>query len=535
MSCSWGGSALVQKCTPGLRRANLCDLLGRVNLLIKANRGMHTLPLQAVHRSVRLRKALALAAAALLLPGMTTQAQDDDLSPAMQRALEMEARIARYEEALGALQSAHGPFDQRLLEPLDDLIGVHIENERFDDAVTLLDQQLQIQRITHGLYSPEQIPVIETLLELHSRQGQWGRIDDTLQYLGWLYERDDSLPAEARLAGLKKIGEWHLQALEKDERVREAHHLVRLSTMEEKAAELAEEHLGADSEALVPYLYDKSVAELYIALAIMLTDDTSQALMLETEGVRNRGTLGAGSGVGGLGVAEVEAIYGSRASTVIERSFKANMGASYEELERIRDIYAGSGNREAEAMALMAMGDSVLMRTQFEDRPGSFAGMQRGTSSAGAAMMSYQDAFELLSEAGFAPERIAALTRCPVMLPLTVFHASIDAASPRCEHVSEPVSYTLDDYNLISTLIPGLQGDPANPEGTLEARLRFNVRSNGQVGNVEYLEVTPDSTPNRVKLRKLTELLQFRPVMRDGVPVRAENVLLTVRMPAARK
>jgi hypothetical protein len=61
------------------------------------------------------------------------------------------------------------------------------------------------------------------------------------------------------------------------------------------------------------------------------------------------------------------------------------------------------------------------------------------------------------------------------------------------------------------------------------------VRSNGQVGNVEYLEVTPDSTPNRVKLRKLTELLQFRPVMRDGVPVRAENVLLTVRMPAARK
>lgn len=496
---------------------------------------MHTLPPQAFQRSFRLRKALALAATALLLPGMTTQAQDDDLSPDMQRALEMEARIAQYEETLGALQSAHGPFDQRLLEPLDDLIGVHIENERFDDAASLLDQQLQIQRITHGLYSPEQIPVIETMLELQSRQGRWGRLDDTLQYLSWLYERDDSLPAEARLAGLKKIGAWHLQALESDERVREAHHLVRLSTMEEKAAELAEGQLGADSEALVPYLYDKSVAELYIALAIMLTDDTSQALMLETEGVRNRGALGAGSGAGGLGVAEVEALYGSRASTVIERSFKANMGASYEELERIRDIYAGSGNREAEALALMAMGDSVLMRTQFEDRPGSFAGMQRGSSSAGAAMMSYQDAFELLAEAGFTEERIAALTRCPVMLPVTVFHASIDAALPSCDYMADPVSYTLDDYNLISTLIPGLQGDPANPEDTLQARLRFNVRSNGQVGNVEYLEVTPDSTPNRVKLRKLTEFLQFRPALRDGAPVRAENVLLTVRMPAARE
>jgi len=495
---------------------------------------MHSLPLQAVHRSARLRRALALAGVALLLPGMTSVAQDDDLSSAMQRAIDLEARIARHEEALGALQSAYGPFDTRLLEPLDALIGVHIENERFDDAATLLDQQLQIQRITHGLYSPEQIPVIETLLELQSRQGDWGRIDDTLQYLSWLYERDDSLPAEARLAGLKKISAWHLQALEKDERVREAHHLVRLSTMEEKAAELAEGQLGADSEALVPYLYDKSIAELYIALAIMLTDDTSKALMLETEGLRDRGILAAGSGAGGLGVAEVEALYGSRASTVIERSFKANMGASYEELERIRDIYAGTGNREAEAMALMAMGDSVLMRTQFEDRPGNFAGVRRGSSSIGAAMMSYKEALELLAQAGVAQERVAALARCPVLLPLTVFHASVEAALPDCRHVADPVSYTLADHTLISTLIPGLEGDSGNPDGTLEASLRFTVRTNGQVGNVEYLEVNPDSTPNRVKLRKFTELLQFRPALRDGMPVRAENVLLTVRMPAAR-
>jgi len=93
----------------------------------------------------------------------------------------------------------------------------------------------------------------------------------------------------------------------------------------------------------------------------------------------------------------------------------------------------------------------------------------------------------------------------------------------------------LADYNLISTLIPGLEGDNDSPDGTLEAQLRFNVRTNGQAGNMEVVSISKDSTPNRVRLRKLTELLQFRPAMRDGVPVRAENVLLTVRIPAARE
>jgi hypothetical protein len=211
------------------------------------------------------------------------------------------------------------------------------------------------------------------------------------------------------------------------------------------------------------------------------------------------------------------------------------MGASYSELERIRDVFAATGNREAEAMALLAMGDSVLMRQQFEDRPGNFAGMRRGTSSAGSAMMSYSDAMALFQEAGLDKALIDALTRCPVLLPATVFHATVTAATPDCVQVAEPASYTLADYNLISTLIPGLEGKAESPEGTLEAQLRFNVRTNGQVSNMEVVTISIDNTPNRVKVRKLTELMQFRPAMRDGTPVRAENVRITVRIPAARE
>jgi hypothetical protein len=150
-------------------------------------------------------------------------------------------------------------------------------------------------------------------------------------------------------------------------------------------------------------------------------------------------------------------------------------------------------------------------------------------------MMSYSDAMALFQEAGLDKALIDALTRCPVLLPATVFHATVTAATPDCVQVAEPASYTLADYNLISTLIPGLEGKAESPEGTLEAQLRFNVRTNGQVSNMEVVTISIDNTPNRVKVRKLTELMQFRPAMRDGTPVRAENVRITVRIPAARE
>src|SRR5690606_22455466 len=107
-----------------------------------------------------------------------------------------------------------------------------------------------------------------------------------LGYLSWVYQRDTTLPVDRQLSGLKALGDWHLTAMGHDSREQEAFHLVQLSEMERKAADLAELHYGADSEAVVPFLYDQSLADIYIALAIMLTTDTSQDLMLRTEGIR---------------------------------------------------------------------------------------------------------------------------------------------------------------------------------------------------------------------------------------------------------
>jgi hypothetical protein len=452
-----------------------------------------------------------------------------------QRSQEHAQRVTSYQLNIDQIQGEFGPFDPRLLEPIDALALAMIEVENYSRAIELLDQQLQIHRINNGLYSAAQIPVIETLLQLRSIAGDWSTVNDTLQYLRWVYQRDTTLPAPEQINGLKKIGSWHLRALGNDAREREALHLVQLGILEARAAELAVEHYGDLSEELAPYIYDQALSELYMALAIIMTTDTSQDLLLLTEGIRSRNTVAPPvSTIGGGGVSDIEALYGSRTRTVINRSFKNRMGASLSELEKIRHLFQSTGNIEAEAMALLYLGDYTLIRQQYETRPGNFAGVRRGTSTPGPAISYYAQAISRFADAGIDKERINTFVRCPAMLPITVFHQTLaEAEEKSCVHQSESLSYELDDYNLLSALIPAREGEALSGQGNiLQATVSFSIRTNGQVSQSNIISIEPDDTANRISVRKLIELMQFRPSIVDSTAIRAENVQMKIRMPA---
>ena len=453
-----------------------------------------------------------------------------------ERATEHANLVAGYQERISNLQSEYGPYDERLIEPLELLTQALLEVESYPEALDALEQQLQIYRVNEGLYTARQIPVIESRLEIHAAAGEWPRVSDTLEYLSWVYERDDSLPVDQQLSGLKKLGDWHLTAVAQDERVREAFHLLQLGRMEEKAAELAELYYGEDSEALAPYVYDQALADTYIALAIMLTGETSQELLFQTEGIRN-GTYRASPSLyagGRLSLTEIESMYGSKVNTVIERSFKTRMSTSLSKLERVKEIYAASGNAEGEGIALMHLGDSVLMRQQYERQSGKYARTRRGTSNPGPAMSYYRDGLEALQKAGVSSETLDAYTRCPVLLPVTELKTSVEEAVPFCERTDSSGITDLGNHDLLSTLIPGLESDPDTLNTPLTALIQFDVRTNGQINALNILEIEPDNTANRVQVRKLTELLQFRPAIQDGRAQPTEQAQLLVRMPAVR-
>lgn len=460
-------------------------------------------------------------------------------SPALsltQQATEHANLVEQYSERIADIQSEYGPYDERLIAPLENLTRVLLEAGNHEDALTALEQQLQVYRVNDGLYTARQIPVIETRLKTYAETGDWARLSDTLGYLSWVYQRDTTLPIDRQLSGLKELGNWHLTAMGHDSREREAFHLVQLREIESNAADLAELHYGADSEAVVPFLYDQSLADIYIALAIMLTTDTSQDLMLQTEGIRGPTSFRPSPGYypsGRVDLMEIEAMYGSKVSTVIERTFKNRISMSQAQLERIREIHALNGNPEGEGMALMNLGDVILLRQQYERQPGKFAGMRRGTSNPGPAMGYYGKALAAFREAGLPEQMVTTHTRCPVLLPITSFSTRLQDALVNCGQADESGVTDLGSYDLISTLIPGLEGDVASVDSLMSATIRFDIRTNGQINGLNIIEITPDNTPNRVRIRKLAELLQFRPAIPDGKAQRTENAQLIVRMPAA--
>lgn len=452
----------------------------------------------------------------------------------VQRSREFTTSVQTLQSEVTTIESASGPFDRQLLEPLGSLARLHLENEDPQTAESIFEQQLQILRISDGLYSAKQIPIIETLLEVAATANDWQKSNDSLEYLSWLYQRDTSLSPQDKLKGMGKISEWHLIALGKDLSEREAFHLVELAKNENQISKVAEQLYSVNNIEIVPYIYNQALADLYIALAITITDLTSQELILLTEGISNRPNVLSGLSSTSLRTtADVEAMYGSIASTVIERSFRKNMRESFEKLERIKAIYVNEGDVEAEAMASLYLGDSVLMRQQFEHRPSSFAGRRRGTSSAGSAMTHYRDALEKLAASGTEDSVLAAFTACPVLLPLASFESRLQPHTEHCQTASADGTINLGEYKLSSTVIPGIEGTITSEEPRIEASVIFDIQANGQINKKDIITIIPDDTYSRVQVRKLLDITQFRPAMIDGAAVSTQNLRMRISIPSA--
>lgn len=485
-------------------------------------------------------KSLPSACVALLLtvvPIATAQIPNDssglDESTPVERSQQLTSQLQTLENEIEKIESEFGPFDRQLLEPLSTLARLNIENENTVSAQALLEQQLQILRISDGLYSEEQIPIVETILEIATQAGDWQQSNNSLEYLSWLYQRDTSLSPQEKLNGMGKISEWHLLALGKDLQEREAFHLLEFAKIENRISEIAEQLYGANAIETVPYIYKQALADVYVALAITITHSTSQELLLLTEGIQSRPSVLSGlNNTTVRTTADIEAMYGSRANTVIERSFKNNMSDSFVKLERIKDIYIDAGDVEAEAMALMYMGDSVLIRQQFENRPGDFAGVRRGTSSAGSAMTYYRDALETLAKAEIDEAAIKSFTACPMLLPIGHFDHRFQPNTSHCHARDTGGVIDLGEYNLVATIIPGIEGAITGDENSIAATVMFDVRANGQISRKDIIDITPDDTSSRVQIRKLLEISQFRPAIIDGAPVRTENIQMRINIPS---
>ena len=112
-----------------------------------------------------------------------------DPEAAAQRARELSAALQDFEAALVALESERGPYDMGLIEVLNDYAALHVELGQHDQAAQLQERALSITRISHGLHSPQQLSILQALIDAHMAAGHWELADDRAHLAFYLQKR----------------------------------------------------------------------------------------------------------------------------------------------------------------------------------------------------------------------------------------------------------------------------------------------------------------------------------------------------------
>lgn len=442
-------------------------------------------------------------------------------------------------ERVAQLQSQQGLYDPGLLNAMNGLSEALISVGELREANNIVEQQIQILRVTDGLYTDGQIALVHRQLSIMAAQRNWLGMQDRLVYLSWLLERSQTLSDSEKISNIKVMRDWTRLLLSRGPRQHEAAYLFQLRDLEESALAMARE-TGAEPAVIQTLIYDHALTELYIALGMIDASDTSQQLINRTQGLQSNSLRAPQRSM--TSIQDIEATYGARTSTVVERAHRTAMMRHYAAIKELESTLLpanqGAGDLagtdpEAAAMLQLYLGDSVLLRQQYELRIGAMAGPDRGQSSTGSANNYYQNAWELFLQAGYSSERLNAFFSCPTLLPLPVFSSRLEQGESTCDVLAEN-RLELPATALVQNGIPGLryQAIPGNSlmsqAAGISATLNFNIGVNGQAGRTQVISAEPDSTAARIRGRDGLQDLQFRPALRDGKAMSTDNATMTV-------
>lgn len=128
-------------------------------------------------------------------------------------ALEISQQLTRFEENITALEGESGPYDASLIEALMDQgrylagIGQH------QSAAIVYERALNITRISDGLLSEQQLPVLDDLTEAHKAAGDWQKADDREHLTYYLQSRLHAPGSVAHAEALIEYGNWKMQVV----------------------------------------------------------------------------------------------------------------------------------------------------------------------------------------------------------------------------------------------------------------------------------------------------------------------------------
>ncbi len=177
-----------------------------------------------------------------------------DLSLEQQAYLERLQDIGSYEQALEELEYEGGAWSQDVAQELETLGGLLLQQGEYEQAVTVFDRAVHINRVNHGLFSPQQVPLVQRVVEGHVALGQWKEADEQQQYAFYVQTKAYGANDPRMISVFEDMARWNLtsfyRGVDEDPTLR----LLQTFLLYRAAADTVANHFGPRDPRYLPLL-----------------------------------------------------------------------------------------------------------------------------------------------------------------------------------------------------------------------------------------------------------------------------------------
>jgi tetratricopeptide (TPR) repeat protein len=192
------------------------------------------------------------------------------------------ASIRQYNSAVTGIELGGGAWDGGLVEELASLGRLQQQQGDHLGAIETLDRAIHVNRINSGLYTLEQIPVVEQLIQSHMALGDWEQVDIYNNYLFHVQQKAYGADDPRLIPVLDRLATWNIQAFKIGYGNLLGVRLRQSQIMFNAAARMVDMHFGKTDERFVNY--QRNIANSAYLVA------TNPDLMMEAERPEHRNT-----------------------------------------------------------------------------------------------------------------------------------------------------------------------------------------------------------------------------------------------------
>ena len=161
--------------------------------------------------------------------------------------------IRRYNSAVSDIELDGGAWDGGLVEELASLGRLQQQQGNHIGAIQTLDRAIHVNRINSGLYTLEQIPVVEQLIQSHMALGDWEEADIYNNYLYHVQQKAYGFDDPRLIPVLERLATWNIQAFKIGHGSLLGIKLRQSQIMFNAAARMVDVHFGKADERFINY------------------------------------------------------------------------------------------------------------------------------------------------------------------------------------------------------------------------------------------------------------------------------------------